>query len=142
MKTAMKHINAIFAGVMVVAFFLPFVSISMGGFGSVSFSYFKLLTEGKGDGMLWMFLILLGVIALGINAYVAAIAKYSKYINIAAPVVIVLSAFMAMDGGLSYAGFGFWLIVIAAVLAAVVAVIKLLGLKGNPVFDAVNDDAE
>ncbi len=124
---------------LLLSSFLPFVSISMGGFGSVSFSYFKLLTEGNGDGALWMFLILIGVVALGINGYIAAIAKYGKYINIAAPVVIVFSAFMAMDGGLNYAGFGFWLIVIAAVLAAVVAVIKLLGLKGNPVFDAVND---
>jgi len=140
MKTAMKHINAIFAGVIAISFFLPYISIDWGMGYSTSFSFFKLLTDGSGDGMLWIILVLLGSVALGINAYISAVAKYSKYINLVAPIVVIFSAFMSMRDGLDFAGFGFWLIVIVAVLAIAVAVIKMLGLKGNPVFDAINED--
>ncbi len=135
MKTAMKHINAIFAGVMFIAFFLPFISIDLGYFGSVDANLFDCL---EGSKTIWVLFIIIGTVALAAANYIKQIAAYVKYINIAAPALVLLSAIIALDG-FNYAGFGFWLILIASVLAIAVAVIKLLGLKGNPVFDAIND---
>ena len=145
MKTAMKHINAIFAGVMVISLFLPFITVSFMGI-SKSANYFDAFDGGR---TIFLILLLVGIVALAAANYVKQVAAYAKYINIAAPAVTLISAFLSvsnatgsMMGAKSSFGFGVWLIAIVSVLAIAVAVIKLLGLKGNPVFDAVNDDAE
>lgn len=145
MKTAMKHINAIFAGVMFICLLLPYVTAEVMGH-SESKNFFSVFSEDLTDTV-WMVILLIGIAALAASKYIGATASYVKYISIAAPVIVIVSAFLSVSDYMkdiymdvfSY-GIGFWLLIIVAVLAIAVAVIKMLGLKGNPVFDAINED--
>ena len=144
MKTAMKHINAIFAGVMFICLLLPHYTAEYMGHSIGDADFFDLF---DGDNAFWCYLVVLGIVALAVASYIKQIAAYVKYINLGAAAVIVLSAFMSLndmtgsEAGLEASrGIGSWLLIIVAVLAIAVAVIKMLGLKGNPVFDAINED--
>ena len=148
MKTAMKHINAIFAGVMFICLLLPHLTASvsfMGQSKSESKNFFWILENGDND--LWCYLVVLGIVALAAASYIKQIAAYVKYINLGAAAVVLLSAFLSLNDmtgkemGVEVSrGIGSWLLIIVAIAAVAVAVIKMLGAKGNPVFDAINED--
>ena len=145
MKTAMKHINAIFAGVMFICLLLPYVTAEFMGV-SESKNFFSIF-DTEGADTFWMIMVIVGIVVLAVSKYINAAASYVRYISIAAPAIVVISAFLSVSEFMddkymdvySY-GIGFWFLVIVAIIAIAVAVIKMLGLKGNALFDAINED--
>ena len=154
MKNAIKHMNAIFAVLILICGFLPYYSVSVSGYGrsdSSSENFFYFL-DGDNDRIIWVILILLAIVVLAAASYIAQVKQYLGIINIASSAVIVIANFLTIPGDAIFSnsyggvtseasrGIGLWLMVIVAVVAVAFNVIKLLKLKGNPLFDAINSE--
>lgn len=162
----LKNLTAIFSVIAVVAMFLPFIaveaSVSVGGFGgntgATTYNGFVLVTAGGILGIL-LELCLLVIIA---SSYIPQIAQYRKFVLLGASVVSLLCIIIVpgmIAGALSQAGgagasagsfktevdvkfsllIGYWIMLIADIIIIAMSVIQFFGLKGNKVFDLVNN---
>lgn len=153
-EVILKNINALLCVVCIVALVLPFCNISaeVSAMGASSESSqavngIKMLT---GTGM-WGYLFIIALVAVIAFTYLKQLTPFKKIGTLLCSGIMILSLFMSpgklsasggeeglIDAEVSVTyGIGFWLILISSICLAVIAVISFAGLKGNPVFDAI-----
>ncbi len=155
-----KHANAICCALSFICFFFPFVTATMKGYGqkeSESLSGYEALFEESG---FWGFLVVIALAAILVFDYIKPLEAFKKIGSMAASAVTILALILtsttatkdindAKDAAAAWGidisvvnGVGFWIPMVLAVVMLGIAVIKLLNLKGNPVFDLFNGEAE
>lgn len=156
----LKNLMTIICGITIVALFLPFIGVSadvsVGGFGAstdeTTFIGYTIVTEGGFLGIL-MELCIVIIIA---SAYLPQLKPYRKIACAASSLIGLICLFIVPNmisksssadagGGISASvdvktslKFGFWLMLICYIALIAMSVIQFLGLKGNKVFDAIN----
>ncbi len=165
-ETIIKNLNAILSALAIVGLVLPFGSVSssadvMGVSAEVEPISLNGIDVVKGVG-LWGILFILGVIAVLAFNYVKQIGIYKKIASLIGSAVMIISVFLmakgmgaaASAGGemadsamgdmgnadieIAYA-FGFWIILLCSLALTFLAVVNFFNLKGNAVFDAINN---
>lgn len=160
----LKNLMAILCGITIIALFMPFIgvdaSVSAGGFsastGEVTFIGYAIISEGGFLGIL----IELCVAIIIASAYLPQLKQYRKIACAASSVIGFICLFVvphsiskavaAADGSvdgvdvkvkISYK-LGFWIMLICYIALIAMSVIQFLGLKGNKVFDAINQSGD
>lgn len=154
----LKNLMTIICGITIVALFFPFIGVSadvgVGGFsansGEVSVEGYLIIFDGGFLGILMELCITLIIL----SAYLPQLKPYRKIACAASSVIGLICLFIVPNliaksinsesgGGvevkahISYK-FGFWLMLICYVALIAMSVIQFLGLRGNKVFDAIN----
>lgn len=151
----LKNLNAILCVICVVALLLPFCSVDasvsfagVSGGASEAVNGITMVTE---TGM-WGYLFVIALAGILLFSYIKQLSSYKKLASLVCSAVMILSLFLS-PGNLSAAGgaegsssveidvsygVGFWIILVCSVCFALLSLIGFLGLKGNPLFDAIN----
>lgn len=154
----LKNLMTIICGITIIALFFPFIGVSadvgVGGFsantGDVTFIGYTIISDGGFLGILMELCITLIIL----SAYLPQLKPYRKIACAASSVIGLICLFIVPNliaksinsesgGGvevkahISYK-FGFWLMLICYVALIAMSVIQFLGLRGNKVFDAIN----
>ncbi len=154
----LKNLMTIICGITIIALFFPFIGVSadvgVGGFsantGDVTFIGYTIISEGGFLGILMELCITLIIL----SAYLPQLKPYRKIACAASSVIgficlfivpnLIAKSINSESGGgvevkahISYK-FGFWLMLICYVALIAMSVIQFFGLKGNKVFDAIN----
>lgn len=157
----LKNIMTIICGITIVALFFPFIGVSadvgVGGFsansGEVSVEGYLIIFDGGFLGILMELCITLIIL----SAYLPQLKLYRKIACAASSVIgficlfivpnLIAKSINSESGGgvevkahISYK-FGFWLMLICYVALIAMSVIQFLGLRGNKVFDAINQNS-
>lgn len=152
-----KNFNGIFCIICAIALMLPFgsvnASVSVAGISGDASQTFEGITIILGSGI-WGYIFIAALAGTLIFSYVSQLSSYKKMISLIGPIVMILCILFApgnysAEGGtegvssyevsVSYS-IGFWIILICCICMAAVALIGFLGLKGNPLFDAINSE--
>lgn len=159
----LKNLMTIICAVTIVALFLPFIGVdadvSVGGFGAstgeTTIIGYAIITEGGFLGIL-MELCIAIIIA---SAYLPQLKQYRKAACAASSLIGLICLFIVpaligkavaaaggsfgadVDVNISHK-FGFWLMLISYIALIAMSVIQFLGLKGNKVFDAINQGGD
>lgn len=159
----LKNLMTIICGITIIALFMPFIgvdaSVSVGGFsassGEETFNGFAIISEGGFLGILMELCVAL-IIA---TAYLPQLKQYRKIACAASSVIGLICLFIvpgSMGKSISAAGgsgdvsakvnisykLGFWIMLICYIALIAMSVIQYLGLKGNKVFDAINQNCD
>lgn len=159
----LKNLMTIICGITIIALFMPFIgvdaSVSAGGFssstGEVTFIGYAIISEGGFLGIL----IELCVALIIASAYLPQLKQYRKIACAASSVIGLICLFIvpgSMGKSISAAGgggdvsakvnisykLGFWIMLICYIALIAMSVIQYLGLKGNKVFDAINQNSD
>lgn len=159
----LKNLMTIICGITIIALFMPFIgvdaSVSVGGFssstGEETFNGFAIISEGGFLGILMELCVAL-IIA---SAYLPQLKQYRKIACAASSVIGLICLFIvpgSMGKSISAAGgggdvsakvnisykLGFWIMLICYIALIAMSVIQYLGLKGNKVFDAINQSVD
>lgn len=157
----LKNLMTIICGITIIALFFPFIGVSadvgVGGFsansGEVSVEGYLIIFDGGFLGILMELCIMLIIL----SAYLPQLKPYRKIACAASSVIgficlfivpnLIAKSINSESGGgvevkahISYK-FGFWLMLICYVALIAMSVIQLLGLRGNKVFDAINQNS-
>ena len=158
-----KNLMTIICGIIVISLFMPFIgasaSVNVGGFGAdtgeTTVNGFSIVTQGGFFGIL----ILLCLVLIVLSAYVPQLKQYRKIVCAAASVIglictLIVPGMLSKSASASGGGvdasvkvsishkIGFWIMLICFIALIAMSVIQFLGLKGNKVFDAINQNAE
>lgn len=157
----MKNLMGIICAITIIAMFFPFISVdakvSAGGFGTSSGATeiigFAIVTEGGFLGIL----LDLSLILIIASCYVPQLKAYRKIITAAASVIGLICLFIvpsSISSSVAAAGgsvsgvstkvevkylIGFWILLIGYIALIALSVIQFLNLKGNKIFDTIND---
>ena len=163
LNSILKNLTAILCGLIIVALLLPFAAFS----SSVSAGIVSAEAESEslsgftfvlGGGILGILFGLMPILILA-ACYVPQLEAYKKYINLGCSALGILFLFLVpgqysssssadYGGGTSTASisttsttykFGFWVILVLFILQIALSVIQFFNLKGNKVFDAINE---
>lgn len=157
----LKNLMTIICGITIIALFFPFIGVSadvgVGGFsansGEVSVEGYLIIFDGGFLGILMELCIMLIIL----SAYLPQLKPYRKIACAASSVIgficlfivpnLIAKSINSESGGgvevkahISYK-FGFWLMLICYVALIAMSVIQFLGLRGNKVFDAINQNS-
>ncbi len=157
----LKNLMTIICGITIIALFFPFIGVSadvgVGGFsantGDVTFIGYTIISDGGFLGILMELCITLIIL----SAYLPQLKPYRKIACAASSVIgficlfivpnLIAKSINSESGGgvevkahISYK-FGFWLMLICYVALIAMSVIQFLGLRGNKVFDAINQNS-
>lgn len=156
----LKNLMTIICGITIIALFFPFIGVSadvgVGGFsantGDVTFIGYTIISDGGFLGILMELCITLIIL----SAYLPQLKPYRKIACAASSVIGLICLFIVPNliaksinsesGGvevkahISYK-FGFWLMLICYVALIAMSVIQFLGLRGNKIFDAINQNS-
>ncbi|MDO4608070.1 MAG: SHOCT domain-containing protein [Clostridia bacterium] len=161
-----KNISAILCAIAVIGLVFTFATVDVTAGASimgVSAEATETVTANglevlTGSGV-WGYLIILGFAAVLLANYLKQLTDYKNLLSLAGSIIAVISTIMSAkkwaslqslstDAGVasvefetSY-GLGFWIILIAGVALVGIAMIGYFNLKGNPVFDAINNDTD
>lgn len=159
----LKNLMTIICGITIIALFMPFIgvdaSVSAGGFsastGEVTFIGYAIISEGGFLGIL----IELCIAIIIASAYLPQLKQYRKIACAVSSVIGLICLFIvpgsmgksisAGEGGgdvsakvnISYK-LGFWIMLICYIALIAMSIIQYLGLKGNKVFDAINQNSD
>lgn len=159
----LKNLMTIICGITIIALFMPFIgvdaSVSAGGFsastGEETFNGYAIISEGGFLGIL----IELCIAIIIASAYLPQLKQYRKIACAVSSVIGLICLFIvpgsigksisAAGGGgdvsakvnISYK-LGFWIMLICYIALIAMSIIQYLGLKGNKVFDAINQNSD
>ena len=161
-EVIIKNINAILCAFSVVGLVFPFCSMgaeTSGEFASEAAESVTGLTLVTNGGM-WGIIFIVAVVAIVAFNYVKQLCAYKKLGCLCGSALMTVATFLmstalaagadaAGDLAASYGvetkityGFGFYIILICALGLTAVSVINFFNLKGNAVFDAINNENE